>query len=73
MCCLWWCDCAYTCRWVDDPVSGGVDLHVGLLPSVHMYSPLEERVPVHTEEQAHPPCTSMPERAAANLVSIFFQ
>ena len=44
-----------TCHWVDEPVSGDVDLRVGLLPSVHVYKPLEERVPVHTEEQAHPP------------------
>lgn len=31
--------------WVDDPVSGGVDVHVGLLSFVHVCEPLEENVP----------------------------
>lgn len=31
--------------WVDDLVSGGVDLHVRLLPFVHVCEPLEENVP----------------------------
>lgn len=31
--------------WVDDPVSAGADLHVRLLPFVHVCEPLEENVP----------------------------
>lgn len=38
---------------------------MGPLPSVHMYKPLER-------ERAHP-SVHQPARAAANLVSIFFQ
>lgn len=50
MCRPRWCDR----RWAGDPASGGVGLHVVLLPSLRMYGPPEERAAVHTEERAHP-------------------
>lgn len=58
---------------VDDPVRGGVDPHVGLLPFVPLCKSLGRKRQLTPRSGPTPLCTSMPARAAANLVSIFFQ
>lgn len=58
---------------VDGPVSGGVDPHVGLLSFMPLCKPLGRKCRLAPRSRPAPLCTSLPARAAANLVSIFFQ